>query len=332
MNIEKLPSGSYRARLTYKGKSYRKTFDHKPTQKEIMQAIAAQLDDKPAAPKSQIAFEDAAHKYCEIKSNVLSPKTVREYIMLYKRLPGWFLSLPLSDIDQIALNKVVNELALDKAPKTVKNIHGFISAVLKTYRPELPVNTTLPQARRTEPYIPSVDEVKAMLQHLRGTEFEIPFILGCYGMRRSEICALTVDDLEGNVVHITKALVQDKDNKWVIKSTKTTQSTRDIIIPSETADKIRLQGYVYKGFPNSISRHMAKLEKDLGIEHFSMHKLRHYFASRMSALGIPEADILKMGGWNSDHVMKSVYRHSMIDKERNAKQEIADRLSQELFH
>ena len=170
-----------------------------------------------------------------------------------------------------------------------------------------------------------------MLQHLYGTEFEIPFILGCYGMRRSEICALTINDIEGNVVHITKALVQDKDNKWVVKSTKTTQSTRDIIIPSETADKIRAQGYVYKGFPNSISRHMSKLEKDLGTEHFSMHKLRHYFASRMSALGIPEADILKMGGWNSDHVMKSVYRHSMIDKERDAKQEIANKLSQELF-
>ena len=133
MNIEKLPSGSYRARLTYKGKSYRKTFDHKPTQKEVMQAIAAQLDDKPAAPKSQISCEDAAQKYCEIKSNVLSPKTVREYLMLSKRLPGWFLDLPLPDIDQVALNKVVNELALDKAPKTVRNAHGFISAVLKTY-------------------------------------------------------------------------------------------------------------------------------------------------------------------------------------------------------
>lgn len=72
--------------------------------------------------------------------------------MLYKRLPGWFLDLPLPDIDQVALNKVVNEPALDKAPKTVRNTHGFISAVLKTYRPELPINTTLPQSRRVEPY------------------------------------------------------------------------------------------------------------------------------------------------------------------------------------
>jgi hypothetical protein len=43
----------------------------------------------------------------------------------------------------------------------------------------------------------------------------------------------------------------------------------------------------------------------------------------MSALGVPEADILKMGGWETDHVMKSVYRHSMMEK---AKREAAERL------
>lgn len=237
----------------------------------------------------------------------------------------------IDNIDQVAINKLINELSVDKSPKTIKNTHGFVSSVLKTYRPGMAINTTLPQRRKTEPYIPSVDEVKLMLQHLKGTEYEIPFILGCYGMRRSEICALTVDDIEGTTIHITKALVQDQQNKWVIKSTKTTESTRDIIIPAETADKIRAQGYVYKGFPNNISRYMSNLERELGIEHFSMHKLRHYFASRMSALGVPEADILRMGGWTSDDVMKTVYRHSMIDKEKDAKQNAADKLSQELF-
>ena len=44
----------------------------------------------------------------------------------------------------------------------------------------------------------------------------------------------------------------------------------------------------------------------------------------MSALGVPEADILKMGGWETDHVMKSVYRHSMMEK---AKREAAEQKS-----
>lgn len=36
-----------------------------------------------------------------------------------------------------------------------------------------------------------------------------------------------------------------------------------------------------------------------------MHKLRHYFTSKMSAIGIPEADIMKTGGWATDYVMNS---------------------------
>lgn len=333
MNIEKLPSGSYRATIMEKGKRYRKTFDHKPTQKEVLSALAAVMEEKPPEEKKpELTFEKAAEKYCDSKRNILSPKTTREYILMYKRMPEWFRLMPINDIDQVVINKLVNELSADKSAKTIKNIHGFISSVLKTFRPNMVINTTLPQKRKEEPYIPSTEEVKKLLERLKGTEYEIPFILGCYGMRRSEICALTVDDIEGNVVHINKALVQNDKNEWVIKTTKTTESTRDIIIPQETADKIRSQGYVYKGFPNSISRYMSNLEKELEIQHFSLHKLRHYFASRMSALGVPEADILHMGGWQSDNVMKTVYRHSMIDKDKNAKQIASDKLSKELFN
>lgn len=77
-------------------------------------------------------------------------------------------------------------------------------------------------------------------------------------MRRSEVCALQTEDIEGDIVHIHKALVLDENKKWVVKTTKTTESTRDIIIPMELVDKIKKQGYVYKGHPNSIADHLEK--------------------------------------------------------------------------
>ena len=115
------------------------------------------------------------------------------------------------------------------------------------------------------------------------------------------------------------------------KTTKTTASTREIIIPQEIAEKIREQGYVYRGHPNSITIYLAKAEDKLGLPRFSLHKLRHYFASKMSALNIPEADIMRMGGWETDHVMKRVYRHSMMDREEKAKREAAEKLKSALF-
>lgn len=64
---------------------------------------------------------------------------------------------------------------------------------------------------------------------------------------------------------------------------------------------------------------------------FSLHKLRHYFASYMSSLNIPEADILEMGGWETDYVMKNVYRHTMKDKLKTSQDKASDALSKILF-
>jgi len=229
------------------------------------------------------------------------------------------LKLPVSDITQIEINKLVNEMSKDKSPKTVCNYHGFLTAVLGTFCPSLKISTTLPQKVKNEPYTPSQENVNRILAEVKGTACEIPITLACYGMRRSKICALRPDDIDGDIVHINKAMVQNKKKEWVIKITKTTESTRNIIIPIELAEKIRQQGYVYKGHPGCITKHLKKVEDGLKIPRFPMHKLRHYFASQMSALGVPETDILKMGGWETDHVMKSVYRHSMMEKEENAK-------------
>lgn len=330
MKIEQLPSGTYRIRKMYKGKTYTVTFDRKPTQKDALLAMAKKLEEVKESRKP-MTFAEAAAGYVDMKRNVLSPRTVKEYIEIGSRLPDWFKKLNLSDITQLDLNRLVNEFSRDKSPKTVRNYHGFVSAVLGTYRPEMKIYTKLPQKVKNEPYTPSREDVKRILEAAKGTKFEIPITLACYGMRRSEICALTIEDVEGDVVHINKALVMDADRNWVIKTTKTTESTRDIVIPEELSEKIREQGYVYKGAPNTINDFLIRAEHNLGIPHFSLHKLRHYFASEMSALGVPEADILRMGGWETDHVMKSVYRHSMMEREEQAKREAAEKLRNVIF-
>lgn len=330
MKIEKLPSGSYRIRKMYKGQMYAVVFDYKPTQKEAIQAISAELS-KAQTKAERMTFLEAAERYIQSEENVLSPRTVKEYSETPKRLSEHFINLLISDITQLDIQKEINELSKNKAPKTVRNYHGFISAVLGVFRSDLNISTTLPQKVKNKPYIPSDDDVKRILAYAEGKKYEIPIILACYGMRRSEICALTLSDLEGNIIHITKAKVQNKNKDWVIKSTKTTSSTRDIIIPQDVADKIQAQGYVYNGHPNSITDFLSSAQKHLGIPHFPLHKLRHYFASKMSAMKIPEADIMKMGGWETDYVMKSVYLHAMEDENREAQKKASDQLAKALF-
>ena len=132
------------------------------------------------------------------------------------------------------------------------------------------------------------------------------------GCRRGEICALTIDDLDGNNLHIHRNLVCNENNEWEIKeSPKTDESNRILPLPQQLADEIREQGFIYDGHINALNKAIHRFQKDLGIPQFKFHTLRSYFASYAHSLGIPDADILKLGGWATDNVMKSVYRKSL---------------------
>ena len=321
MKIEQLPSGSYRVRKTINGQRISKVFDHKPTQKEIAVSLAAEIDN--IAPKT--AFLNCANKYVESKNSVLSPGVVKLYNeYINSVLPKWFLELKINEITQVHIQMVINDYAKDHNPKTVRNLHGFISPVMKMFRPNMVINTTLPKRQKYEPYIPSTNEVKQVLDMAAGTKYHIPFQLGILGMRRSEICALTMDDVKDNTIRINKALVTDTDKKWVIKPTpKTEESNREIYIPDALAKEIAETGYIFEGFPNMLLKALHRYQKKLGIPSFRFHDLRHFYATYAHSMGMSDADIMKSGGWKSDHVMKNVYRHAMKESLQDQQARIA---------
>ncbi len=88
---------------------------------------------------------------------------------------------------------------------------------------------------------------------------------------------------------------------------------------------------MFKGNPGKITDYLCSVQKKLDIPNFSIHKLRHYFASKMSAMNIPEEDIMRMGGWETDYVMKGVYRHAMEDKNKERQRKAAEQLQNAIF-
>lgn len=246
------------------------------------------------------------------------------------RLPEWFINLKIDDITQADLNCLVNELAADRSPKTVRNYHGFISCVLGAYRPTFNIATHLPIKEKKEAYIPSNDDIKKILADVKGRPYELAIYLACYGLRRSEIVAISAEDIDGDVLHIHKAKVQNTNKEWVIKDYgKTSASTRDIYIPLWLADQIKEKGLVFDGHPNNIIKYLNNACDRLNIQRFSLHKMRHFFASKMHELGVTDAEIMELGGWETDHVMKSVYRHSLAKEAK--KKKAAESLQQALF-
>lgn len=352
MNIEKLPSGSYRAKKIYKGKTYRVTFDHKPTQKEVLQALAEKMDADEIKDRAK-NFERAALEYIESKSNVLSPSTIVGYKSSLRNLSDHFKSLNVNDITNQDIQKEINDYSapyhpvnkntkvvdesklVTRSPKTVRNAHGFISAVLATLRPNLNCSCTLPQKLKSEPYIPSDEDVKKILSEVADTEYETAYKLLCFGLRRSELIAVTDKSIEIKdgryILHIKEAIVQDENREWKTKTTKTTASTRDLDIPKELAEMILKDGYAFNGHPNTLTCHLTDIQKALGITHFSIHKFRHYFCSKLISEGYDIKTIQALGGWDTDETPRKIYAHVMSDKLDKAKAEATSKIANALF-
>lgn len=329
MKLEKLPSGSYRFRKMINKKIYKFTFDHKPTEIEVLLKLSELMDT--VNDSEHIPFEVAANEYCKLKKNVLSPTTFREYTNMPKRMSDSFKTLYIDQITALHIQNEINIISKTKSPKTVRNYHGFISAVIKMYRPNFTFNTTLPQRKPKEVYLPTDEEVKKLIETSKtrcSGRYYIPIALACYGMRRSEICALTPEDIENNIVRIDKAKVMNVDKEWIIKDyPKNETSVRKIPISQDIANMIHEQGYVYQGHPNDISGFINDFCKENSIPTFSIHKLRHYFCSKLSSENIDTETILTLGGWKTDYVMKNSYRHAVSNKV----QEASDKLSSILF-
>lgn len=324
MKVEKLPSGSYRVRKQINGQKITKVFDHKPSQKEITQALADSIDD--VAPRT--SFYGCAQGYIKTRSNILSPSTIRGYYSLLESvIPPYFGNMRISDIEQIDIQSLINDYAIDHKPKTVYNLHGFISAVFKLYRPGMVLHTALPQKKPYSPYVPTSDEVKQIIDAAAGTRYHIPFQLGVLGMRRGEICALTLDDIDGNIVSINKDYVAGPGGVWVVKQLpKTEAGMRSIYIPDALRDEIIEAGVIFDGYPNRLLTKLENLQNRLNIQHFRFHDLRHFYASYAHSMGMSDADIMSSGGWKSDYVMKSVYRHSMKDSLEQNQSKVANSL------
>lgn len=312
MKAEILPSGSYRIKKVVKGVTYRVTFDHKPTQVEILTELSKRIESTDICKD---AFFSCVEAYINSKVNILSPSTIISYQMLLRHMPDW-LNMPISKLTQIDIQNAVNDYAKDHSPKSVKNYHGLISAVIKMYRPDMVLRTTLPKAKEKDIRVPSHEEVSMILKQVEGTEYHIPFQLGCLGMRRGEILALTLADLNGDCLTVDKTVVKSTKGGYEVKNMpKTISSVRKIYIPDKLAKEIREKGYIYKGHPGQILKALHRTQDKLGIPRSRFHDLRHYFVSYAHSLGWADADIIAITGHKTDEIAKRVYRHSMANRD-----------------
>jgi len=334
----KLPSGSWRTRVfshkepivDEKGKRiidnngipktknvYKSFTASTPKESEFM-ALQYSLSEKDGDDIPNWTLKTAMNKYIESKSSILSPRTIQDYKSVSKNYFQTILMKRISTITQSDIQTEINVLSTHLSAKTVSNAYGFLSTVLRTYRPDFALNVTLPKKGRPKLYVPSDSDIKMLLDGVRDTAMEIPILLAAFGpMRRGEISALHTDYINGNIVHVkwNMVLVDNKvkgKKEYKLKDTKSYAGDRYIEYPDFVISKMAgIEGKITALTPDVITDRFPRILRRLGLPHFRFHDLRHYCASTLHALGIPDSYIMERGGWKNDRVLKDVYRHTM---------------------
>lgn len=185
-----------------------------------------------------------------------------------------------------------------------------------------------PQKIKSKVYIPSSQDIELLKNHFANTDYESIFLLSLYGLRQSEIYALTMQDLntDTNTLTINKAKVKGYQNKYYIKTTKTIESNRQIVITDYLKQLLLKQNYITNKTYRQFYKALQVATTKLNIKYFNPHKLRHYFASEMHRLNIPSKYIQMLGGWATDNILKNIYTHTIETETQKVNQFINQKL------
>ena len=308
-------------------------------------------EEAPLRMEAKTLFADFLEQWLEVIRDSIAVPTYASYsnlsngvIIPYFRKYGTTLEdLAAKDIQQFYL-----EQRKRVSGCTVIHYHAIIHKALK-YAVKLDLITTNPADRverpKKERYVASfydADEVNALFQAARGTNLEIPILLGAfYGLRRSEVIGLKWDaiDFERNTITVqhtvTSCNVDGKNMLVAADRTKTKSSMRTLpLVPfmkerllqqkKVQAENRKLCGrsYVkdYLGYvcvneigailkPNYISTSFPKLLETNGLRHIRFHDLRHSCASLMLANGVPMKQIQEWLGHSDFSTTANIYAH-----------------------
>ena len=310
----KLPSGMWAVRPYADGE---RAFFTAKTRTDVKLLEAEWLAGKRARQVTDLTLITAIKEYIDNCSATLSPSTVYGYMIIYHRLESY--DIGLKRIDRITgpeLQRLANTLAKKYSPKTVRNTMGLVTATCKYFSVSVPDRINLPQQEQKKYNVPTNAEINTMLEAFAGTDMETATMLAAFaGLRRSEIAALTSDDIDHKrkCLYIHAAVVLDKDNNLVKKTTKTQSSTRTVILPNLVYEHIKdKQGPLCNMTPKQISNAWDRIRRKHGIG-ARFHDLRHYSASLSHAVGVRDQYIMSRHGWKTDYALKSIYRNELDD-------------------
>ena len=341
----KLPSGNWRARGYNRHLKEYKSFTRQ-TKREAERAAAefglyipSEEELEGAVSKSDnpsVTLKEAALEYTNSRSNSLSPSTAKKYKTMIKSSLAGMAGMQVQKITANLIQKHINDYAANHSEKSCRDMLGFIKSVCKSCGRKTDWTIRLPEKRNEELIIPENDELRHIIGMIDDLEMMIIVRIAAeLGARRSEICALTWVDVSDGVLRINKTYVQGPDGEWTIKdSPKSKAGFRKLKIPSglysllmewKEKRKPRENDRIFTILPDALSARWKRLKEKAGVN-FRFHDLRHFNASVMMEIGIPDKYSMARLGHSTPDMTRRVYQHVRSKKNAEIDQAIAEKM------
>lgn len=312
-----LKSGTWFIQLRLGGKSVPVSA---PSKKECIKAaelIKAQYRSGKytvSDSSDNITLRAASNLYIDSRRNICSPSTIRDYESIVRNRFQDVMDEPIQNIKN--WQAVCDQEKRTKSAKTVVNAYHFIVSVLK-FNNVTPQRITLPQIIPNERPWLEPEQIELFIKAVHGKRCEIPALMALHSLRRSEIMAVTWGniDLENGTITVKGAMVPNEKHRYVLKDTNknvTSARTVPIMIPAlkEALESVQDKtGRAVKSWPDTIWRQINKACERSGLPKVGIHGLRHSFASLAYHLGMPEKEVMEIGGWADPQTVNRIYTH-----------------------
>ena len=288
------------------------------------------------------------------KSSKIKPSTFQRYEGIYRKYikNSNIAGLKLKDCNTIKLQKFFNNLSntysytqLRYLCDVMRNFFNWcIDSGYALKNPCLKIeikgnkSEIIERKKENKIEILSEDEIKKIKEYIKGTDFELLFLLDLStGLREGELLALTWKDidLKKGTLKIEKSIkevyVYDDENnrhiETIVQIPKTMTSFRTIPIPSSIILKMNAvknkNGIIFHDEnmnylkAKNVSYKWKKILKDCDITHKKFHSIRHTYASTLLKNGVDIQTVAELMG-HSAIAITQIYLHSTNEQKYDA--------------
>lgn len=293
----------------------------------------------------KISFDNVVEEWLSCKKMTIKKSSYSNYeYMINKYLRPYLKEKKIIELERYNFNELINELNLELAPKTVRDIVCILKSILNyiedTYGGKVGTNKILVPKLNMEniSIFSNVEKKRIETRCIKSNDLRELGILICMntGLRIGEICALKWKNinLEKRIIYVQATLERIYDEKLkktkvIIDKPKTKNSVRQIPISNKLynilkplKNKYEKDDFFLTGKseryiePRCYQYIYKKILKKCKVSPYKFHCLRHSFASECINVGMDIKALSEILGHSNVNITLNIYVHSSYNSKK----------------